>query len=267
MVTEGPGPVCARSGARARLSEVAASVGRMLTDDQIERVLVVTAHPDDVDFGAAGTVASLTARGVAVTYCICTDGDAGGFDPAVPRSEIGGIRRAEQTAAAKVLGVDDLVWLGYPDGALVATLELRRAIAEVIRRVKPQVVITQSPDRNHVRIPASHPDHREAGAAALDAIYPDARNPYAPNMIDLTSEPWSVLEIWVQGREVSNKWVDMTDSFDLKLDALLCHASQMSVPREALAERMRGWFSLTAKEGGLPAGRMAEAFWVTEIPF
>ncbi len=239
----------------------------MLRDDQIERVLVVTAHPDDVDFGAAGTVASLVARGVAVTYCICTDGDAGGFDPSVPRSEIGGIRRAEQTAAAKTLGVEDLVWLGHRDGALVASLDLRREIAEVIRRVRPQVVITQSPDRNHTRVPASHPDHREAGAATLDAIYPDARNPYAPNMIGATSEPWSVLEIWVQGREVSSKWVDITDDLDLKLDALMCHTSQMTVSREALAERLRGWMAMTATDGGLPEGRLAEAFWVTEIPF
>ena len=99
-----------------------------------DRILVVTAHPDDVDFGAAGSVAAWTAAGVKVTYCVVTDGDAGGFDPAVPRSEIGGIRQAEQRAAAKAVGVDDVVFLGYPDGRLEVTLDLRRDISRVIRQ-------------------------------------------------------------------------------------------------------------------------------------
>src|SRR5206468_10415454 len=108
------------------------SVARM----EVERALVVSAHPDDVDFGAAGTVATWTDAGVEVTYCIVTDGDAGGFDPAVPRSEIPGIRRAEQTAAAAVVGVHDLEFLGYPDGALEVSIDLRRDISRVIRRVR-----------------------------------------------------------------------------------------------------------------------------------
>ena len=145
----------------------------------IERALAVMAHPDDVDFGAAGTIAQLTESGVEVTYCIITDGDAGGFDPAVPRTQIGGIRRAEQTAAAKEVGVDDVRFLGYPDGRLEVSFDLRRDIARVIREVRPQRVFCQSPQRNMVRIPASHPDHLAAGEATLCAIYPDARNPFA----------------------------------------------------------------------------------------
>jgi len=104
----------------------------VLDDDEVQRALVIVAHPDDVDFGAAGTVATWTAAGIEVAYCIVTDGDAGGFDPNVPRDEIPGIRRAEQTAAAKVVGVSDLGFLGYPDGRLMATLELRRDIAREI---------------------------------------------------------------------------------------------------------------------------------------
>src|SRR5437870_2619747 len=118
----------------------------MLDDAEVERILVVTAHPDDVDFGAAGTVATWTDKGIEVAYCIVTDGDAGGFDPGVPRSDIPAIRRAEQEAAAKQVGVDDVTFLGYPDGRLEVSIELRRDIARVIRRVRPQRVVTQSPE-------------------------------------------------------------------------------------------------------------------------
>ena len=127
----------------------------------LERALAVMAHPDDVDFGCAGTIAQLTESGVEVTYCIITDGDAGGFDPAVPRTQIGSIRRAEQTAAAKEVGVTDVRFLGYPDGRLEVTFDLRRDIAQVIRQVRPQRVFCQSPERNMVRIPAS--PNRTAG--------------------------------------------------------------------------------------------------------
>src|SRR3954469_15299278 len=136
----------------------------VLDDSEVERVLVVTAHPDDVDFGAAGTISTFTAAGLKVTYCVCTDGDAGGFDPAVPRSEIPGIRRAEQVAAAKAVGVEDVRFLGYRDGSLEPTQDLRRDISRVIRQVRPQRMLIQSPERNWIRIGASHPDHLASGA-------------------------------------------------------------------------------------------------------
>src|SRR4051794_13594928 len=116
-----------------------------LSDDEVERILVVNAHPDDVDFGAAGTIATWTDRGIDVSYCIVTDGDAGGFDPHVPRSAIAGIRRAEQEAAAKEVGVRDVTFLGYPDGRLEVSIELRRDISRVIRQVRPQRVVCPSP--------------------------------------------------------------------------------------------------------------------------
>ena len=103
-----------------------------------DRILMVTAHPDDVDFGAAGSVAAWTAAGAVVTYCVVTDGDAGGFDPLVPRREIPAIRRAEQTMAAAEVGVKDLIWLGYPDGRVEVSLSLRRDLARVIRQVRPE---------------------------------------------------------------------------------------------------------------------------------
>lgn len=235
----------------------------MLDDSEVQRVLVVTAHPDDVDFGAAGTVATWTAAGVEVTYCVCTDGDAGGFDPEVDRADIPAIRRAEQEAAAKEVGVHDVRFLGYPDGRLVAGQELRRDISRVIREVRPQRMLVQSPERNWTRMPASHPDHRAAGEAALDAIYPDARNPFAhPELLrDEGLEAWTVAETWVMGRAENDHYVDITDVFDRKLAALRAHVSQTS-HMEDLEERMRGWFGANARLGGLADGRLAEGFTV-----
>jgi LmbE family N-acetylglucosaminyl deacetylase len=234
----------------------------VLDDADIERVLVVTAHPDDVDFGAAGTIASWTARGIEVTYCIITDGDAGGFDPDVPRSEIPAIRRAEQTAAGLAVGVHDVRFLGYPDGQLTVTYELRGDISRVIRQVRPQRLLTQSPERYWERIGASHPDHLAAGEAAVQAVYPDARNPFAHPKLALEGlEAWTVSEIWIAGGPRTSHYVDITDFFDAKLRALRSHASQMP-NADGLESRLREWGGLNAERGGLPAGRLAEAFQV-----
>jgi LmbE family N-acetylglucosaminyl deacetylase len=230
------------------------------TDSEVpDRVLVVTAHPDDVDFGAAGSVAAWTEAGAQVTYCVVTDGDAGGFDPAVPRSAIAGIRQAEQTAAAAVVGVTDLHFLGYPDGRVEATLDLRRDISRVIRMVQPQRVVTQSPVRNFQRIFASHPDHLAAAEATMCAVYPDSRNPFAfPELMEAGLDAWTVPEVWLMAGD-ADRFVDITGTFDRKVKALLSHASQMPDP-DAMEPRMRLWGGAVAKAGGLPAGRLAEGF-------
>jgi len=234
----------------------------VLDDAEIQRALVITAHPDDVDFGAAGTVATWTDAGVKVTYCIVTDGDAGGFDAAVPRERIGPIRREEQRAAAAEVGVSDVHFLGYPDGRLVVSFELRRDIARVIREVRPQRVVCQSPDRHMVRIYASHPDHLAAGEAAMCAVYPDARNPFAyADLADL--EAWTVPEVWVMGSERTNRYVDITEAFERKKAALLEHASQMEGVDD-LDALLRGWNGENARLAGMPEGRYAEGFWVME---
>jgi LmbE family N-acetylglucosaminyl deacetylase len=233
-----------------------------LQDEDIERILVVTAHPDDLDFGVAGSVAVWTDHGIEVSYCIITDGDAGGFDPDVPRSEIGGIRRAEQTAAAEVVGVTDLAFLGYPDGQLYPTIELRRDISRVIRRVRPQRVVAQSPQRNYSRIYASHPDHLAAGEATLCAVYPDARNPFAhPQLMEEGYDAWTVAEVWLMSAIEGATYVDITSTIDRKIKALLCHTSQMTHP-DAMDELLRGWASVNAASAGLPEGHYAEAFQV-----
>lgn len=233
----------------------------------VERVLVVTAHPDDVDFGAAGTIAGWVAEGIEVTYCIVTDGDAGGFDPTVPRSQIPAIRRAEQVAAGAVLGVHDVRFLGYRDGELTVTHDLRRDISRVIRQVRPQRMLIQSPERNWRRLPASHPDHMAAGEAAIFAIYPDARNPFAHPVLlnDEGLDAWTVHDVWVFGTPTPDTFVDITDRFDQKIDALRAHESQ-TAHMEDLEDRIRGWGVMMAELGGLPEGRLAESFMRVEVP-
>ena len=238
-----------------------------MTDNDyvVERVLVVVAHPDDVDFGAAGTVATWTEAGLHVTYCVITDGDAGGFDPSVPREAIGGIRQEEQRAAAKAVGVEDVVFLGYPDGRLEVTLDLRRDISRVIRQVRPQRILLQSPERNWERIYASHPDHLAAGEAALCAVYPDARNPFTHlELAEEGLEAWTVGETWVMSiGSAANRYVDVTDVFPRKLEALLAHESQ-TAHMEDLEGMLRGWLSMNARAAGYAEGRLAEAFRVID---
>ncbi|HEU5156412.1 MAG TPA: PIG-L deacetylase family protein [Streptosporangiaceae bacterium] len=239
----------------------------MLGDDDVRRVLAVMAHPDDVDFSSAGTVATWTDKGIEVTYLIVTDGDAGGFDPAVPRSRIAGIRQAEQTAAAKCVGVGDVRFLGYPDGRVEATIDLRRDIARVIRQVRPDRVVIPNPERNLQRIYANHPDHRAVGAAALDAVYPDARNPFAfPELADHEGlEAWTAREVWISGGPEPNHHIDVTDVFDRKLAALKAHVSQ-TAHMDGLEDMLRGWLSANAQAAGMPEDRLVETFQVVPTP-
>jgi LmbE family N-acetylglucosaminyl deacetylase len=226
----------------------------------LERILLVTAHPDDVDFGAAGSIAAWTSAGVEVSYCIVTDGDAGGFDEAMTRGDMASLRRQEQTAAATQVGVSDIHFLGHPDGRLTPSLELRRDISRVIRQVRPQRVVTQSPIRNFQRIFASHPDHLAAGEAALCAVYPDSRNPFAhPELLEEGWEPHTVAEVWLMGGPDSDTVVDCTDTFDRKIAALRSHVSQVG-HRDDLENMLREWMTATAKANGLPDGHLAEAF-------
>ena len=235
--------------------------------ESVERVLAIMAHPDDVDFGAAGTVAQWTKSGISVTYGIVTDGDAGGFDPSIPRAEIPAIRRAEQQAAAAQIGVHDVHFLGYKDGDVSVSQDLRRDISRLIRQVRPQRMLIQSPDRNWERIPASHPDHMATGEAAIRAIYPDARNPFAhPTLLnDEGLQDWIVPEVWVMASPTPNHYVDVTETFADKIRAIHAHVSQLPAP-DQVEERVRAWLTAAAYEAGLPEGRLAEAFQIVHIP-
>jgi LmbE family N-acetylglucosaminyl deacetylase len=228
------------------------------------KVLVVTAHPDDVDFGAAGSVATWTERGIDVAYCIVTDGAAGSADPTIDLSKLVEVRQTEQRAAAAEVGVSDVHFLGYPDGALEVSAGLRRDICRVIRLVRPDRVVGQSPERNWDRIRASHPDHLAAGEATLQAVYPDARNPYShPELLAAGLQPHVVEEVWLMASPRSDVGVDITSTVDRKLAALRCHRSQVADPAQ-LEELIRSWTASTAKSLGMPEGRLAEAFQVVD---
>ena len=231
-----------------------------IVDEEIKRILVVMAHPDDCDFGAGGTIAQWTAKGIHVSYCIITNGDQGGEESGIPLEEMPKVRQKEQRDAGRALGVADIQFLNYRDGWLTPTIELRKDIVREIRRAKPERMVIQSPERNWDRIGASHPDHLAAGETAIQAVYPDARNPFA--FTDLRAEgfePWRVREVWVTGSPNPNHFVDITDTFDKKMAALHSHVSQTAHNKE-LENMVRGWGERNAESQGLSAGRIAEIF-------
>ena len=226
----------------------------------IERVLVVSAHPDDVDFGAAGTVAAWTEAGIEIAYCIVTDGGAGGDDPMVTRAEMAATRQDEQRAAAAEVGVREVTFLGYPDGRVEPTTALRRDLTRVVRAFRPQIVFAPSPDRWWDRIFASHPDHLAVGEAATCAVYPDARNRFAhPELLEEGFEPHTVGELWLMASPETNVAVEITSTFDRKIAALLRHRSQITEP-DAVTTRMRTGAGEAAASAGMPHGALAEIF-------
>jgi LmbE family N-acetylglucosaminyl deacetylase len=230
--------------------------------DDVQRVLCVFAHPDDVDFGAAGTVARWVDEGLEVAYLLVTRGDAGGFDD-TPRERMPVIREAEQRAAAAAVGVKQVEFLdGYADGTLAPTVALRKEISAAIRRFQPDRVLTSSPLRRWDRLAGpSHPDHLAVGEATTCAIYPDARNPFAfPDLLAAGLEPWTVREVWYNGGPSPDHPVDITDRYPRKLAALRAHATQTS--HMDLDTVLRTRLAAVAEAAGLPAGRLAEAFTV-----
>jgi LmbE family N-acetylglucosaminyl deacetylase len=236
----------------------------MFRIDEITRALAVMAHPDDVDFSAAGLVAQLTDAGADVTYCLVSDGQAGGFDRAIERTTMASIRREEQTKAAAEVGVSDLIFLGRMDGEVTFDLTLRHDITRVIRQVRPQIVITHPPEISVASVYGSHADHVATGQATWAAVYPDSRNPFAfPELLTSGYEPWVVEEIWIIHHPDSNVTLDITDQFERKIRALRCHVSQHEHPDEMEAS-VRVWNSANAQLGALAEGRLAERFFVTD---
>jgi LmbE family N-acetylglucosaminyl deacetylase len=233
--------------------------------EPVDKVLVVMAHPDDVDFGVAGSVASWIKAGSEVSYLVVTDGDAGGFDPAIDRSEIPLIRRGEQEKAAEAVGVSSVEFLGYKDGALKNTLDLVRDISRVIRSFRPDRVVCQSPERNLQRVPSSHPDHRAAGDATLDAVYPYARNPFAfPELLEDGLEAYIVKEVLITAHPSPNAYVDVTDTFKDKIAAILCHHSQLPDP-DSVEPMVKSWLSQGARYAGLGDDSLAEVFYKVTV--
>ena len=237
-----------------------------MPDHTVDRVLVVVAHPDDAEFWVGGSIALWTDAGTEVIYCVLSDGQAGGFDPATPRTQIPQIRRAEQVEAAALLGVGDVRFFGLSEGDFrQAGRALHVDLVQVIRQVRPQRVVTWSPEWNWRRFRSCHPDHLATGDAVLTAIYPDAGNQFAlPQLKEQEGlDAWTVGEVWLLNspqREV-NRYVDITETFDRKVAAVRAHMSQIKDP-DTLADRLRARIAPNTAAARLSKGRLAETFQV-----
>jgi len=212
-----------------------------------QSALVIVAHPDDAEFTMAGTVAAWTRLGCQVTYVLCTDGNAGSHEPGMTKERLAEIRRAEQRAACATLGVGAVVFLGYDDGQLQPSLELRRELVRLIRHYRPQVVLTSDPTRmfsgnGYI----NHPDHRAAGQAALDAVAPASEMPL---LWPEVGEPHKVQQVYVYGNDEADVWVDVSETIEQKIAALKQHASQMGDWDPT--ERIKDWSAKVGAEKGL----------------
>jgi LmbE family N-acetylglucosaminyl deacetylase len=220
-----------------------------------KRALVVVAHPDDAEFLCAGTIAKLCAEGWDVNYVLTTSGDMGTRDDKMSRSALAAIREKEQVEAAKVLGVNEVVFLRYPDGYYEDTVESRGRIVREIRRLKPDLVITWDPYRQSF----THRDHRLTGQSTLDALYPLARNPqgYPEHLLE-GLQIHRCNEVWLAGSAQPDHYVDVTNYFDIRIQALRKHKSQIGrAPTAGLRKRLRERLKEVAKEQEFELG---EAF-------
>jgi LmbE family N-acetylglucosaminyl deacetylase len=228
---------------------------------KFKNVLGVFAHPDDPDFGAGGTIAKLAKDGARVTYAIVTDGSQGGEDPKQKDSELVAIREKEQRAAARVLGVKKVEFLGYKDGHLSPDLKLRHDIVRMIRKYKPELVITHIPGRVlDAPMGASHPDHLAVGEATMAAVYPDSRNPRAfRSLLKEGLQPHEVKEVWIPFWISGDHFVDISSTLDLKIAALRKHKSQVAKPGQEwdFEKFMRKRLREVGKKAGY---RYAESF-------
>lgn len=220
----------------------------MSTEQENKTALVIMAHPDDAEFGSAGTTLTWVQDGWDVHYVICTDASGGGLDEATDvgreaRRAISEVRKQEQRAAGDILGLKEIVFLDYPDGLLEPSLELRRDLVRMLRTYRPSRVICPCPDRvwtPNYFIQRHHPDHLAVGQAALAAIYPASQNPWDfPELLEEGLFPHKVSEVYVTGAPVINHAVDITETFETKLKALQAHESQVSANWERLEEMMR----------------------------
>ncbi|NJN68759.1 MAG: PIG-L family deacetylase [Chloroflexaceae bacterium] len=226
-----------------------------------ERVLLIVAHPDDIEFGVAGSVARWTAEGAQVSYCIVTDGSSGSNKPDTNLTELIQQRQREQRAAAEKVGVHEVRFLGYPDGVLQPTLELRRTLTRIIRELRPERVVCQDPTTVLVADRyINHPDHRAAGEAALYAAFPSAETrPIFPELLAEGYEPHHVNEVYLTLSLQPTTYVDISDVIEQKIEALLCHASQVG---EDAAHWVREWNAEIGKEAGCA---FAEGFRVMNL--
>lgn len=224
-----------------------------------KRALVISAHPDDIEFVCAGTVAKWVRAGTEVRYVVATSGDAGTHQRGITREELAKIREAEQRAAARVVGVEEVVFLRYRDGEVTPSLELRRDLVREIRRFRPEIAICYDPTRVFVSGSyINHPDHRAVGQAAIDALSPTSAMPlsFAEQIEQEGLEPYRVRHILVCSTFQPDTWIDISETIELKIKALREHVSQLDGRRDYEA-LIRGWAESAGAAAGIP---YAEAY-------
>ncbi len=227
-----------------------------------ERILVIAPHPDDAEFGAGGTIIKWVRESKEVYLCVCTNGDKGSSDPEMTSENLAHIRHHEQEAAAKVLGIKEVIFLNYPDGGLEDTREFRGDVVRLVRRIRPGAIATTDPYMKYW----SHRDHRIAGMVALDAVWPYARDRlFYPEHAAAGLLPHKVKDVYLWRPEKANHYVDITDVFDQKIKSLKCHKSQVgNRPAHRDVEIMvRQRAEALGKEQNIP---LAEAFYHFELP-
>jgi LmbE family N-acetylglucosaminyl deacetylase len=223
--------------------------------------LIITAHPDDAEFGIAGTVAKWTKEGKEVVYIVCTNGNKGTDDPEMLPERLTEIREREQMNAAKMLGVSDVIFLHHEDQTLEDTPELRKEIVRLIRTYRPEVLASCDPYRRYIW----HRDHRIIGQVVLDAVFPYARDHLAyPDLLGQGLKPHKVQEVLMWGSEQPNYFIDITNTYDIKMAALRCHQSQVGKQSPEWEQRLRARYQTAPKELGYS---LAEAFHRVEINF
>ncbi len=228
--------------------------------EKVTRAMVVFAHPDDAEFGCGGTVSRWASEGVEFVYVVATDGSKGSADPEMSSARLIATRREEQRAAAAALGVKDVVFLDYADGYLEHTLALRKDIARAIRQYRPQRLITMTPYRSFsISGSINHPDHLAVGDAALAAVYPTARDRLTfPELLAEGFEPHKVAEVYVMGSDAPDTWIDIEQSLDRKIEALLKHSSQ--IRSSETLERVRDRARETAQGHDMPYAECFKKF-------
>jgi LmbE family N-acetylglucosaminyl deacetylase len=216
------------------------------------RVLVISAHPDDVDFGCAGTLARWAKEGAEIVYTLCTSGEKGSDDSAVTNLELARIREKEQLAASRVIGAKEVIFLRKPDGELQYSLEFRGELARIIRQSRPHLLLTHDPaNRAFDNQYLFHADHRVVGELAFDAAYPAALNRnFFPSHLIAGLNPHAVSEMYFFATAQPNIWVDIEPTLDLKIKALRCHTSQIKDPK-IMEKLVRTWFGAWGREKGL----------------
>jgi len=221
--------------------------------EELKRVLLIAAHPDDPEFGCGGTMAKWAAAGKEITYVLLTSGDKGSHDPNLRPGQLATRREEEQRAAAAATGVKEVIFLRHPDGLLDNTLELRRQLVHLIRRHKPHIVVAIDPWKHY----QLHPDHRAAGQAALDAVWAAREWHIFGEQLQGDEEPWRTTEVYLFWSDNNDYYEDVTDAIQTRVAALICHASQVGPDHEKLDRRIRERSAKVGEEAGVP---FAEGF-------